>query len=216
MPSKASVYLKFILGNFIPLLQIAGLIAIFWVGTVFSIWTFIGIFIWIYILPPVLVRLIYFQFGRPSGTYRTEDRLFWVWYFGSQLQALYLRFPFLEEMLRLVPLFYSNWLKLWGSKIGKNIFWAPQVIILDRTHLEIQDEVIVGFGAVLTAHLLNQNGDEIELVLASPRVERRAVLGGQSAISSGSLVCEAETLPATIVLTPFYVWKNGRRQPKLK
>ncbi|WP_413289274.1 acyltransferase [Bdellovibrio sp. HCB337] len=214
MPNKNIVLLKFIIGNFIPALQLAGLIIFCWVGTLSITWTLIWVLVWIYLVPPFCVRLIYLFFGRPEGTYYSQDRHFWVWYFGSQFQALYLRFPFLEEVLRVFPVFYSVWLRMWGAKIGKYTYWSPDVVIMDRTHLVIGDKVIVGYGAGFTAHHLNRTDDKLELIVASPRVEDRAILGGKSGMTPGSVVCEGETLPSTMGLAPFYVWKNGRRQSK--
>lgn len=234
MTQKKSISIKFILGNMLQALQV---IALLWIIYFFQdfwqcvVWGFI----WIYLAPPFFVRIIYFVGGRPEGRMSPANNRFWIWYVGVQLQSIYLRFLFLEEFLRLFPLVYSAWLRLWGARLGRGIYWAPKVCILDRTHLRIDDFVMVGYGVNITGHLLNRvsegvsgtmnsamnrgmnstmNSDqsgEMELILASPHVESNVILGGLSGLGPGVVVCKGEMLPSTMELAPFYTWKNGRR-----
>lgn len=214
MSQEKWTVLKFISGNFLQTFQMLGLPFIIFLSPGFLEGAFL-VLAWIYLLPPILVRSIYFIFGKPNGTYTVHDRGFWVWYFGAQMQSLYLRFAFLEEILRSFPLLYSNWLRLWGAQIGKNIYWAPCVRVIDRTHLKIDDLVLVGYGASFTGHHLNLVNGEMKLVVAAPHVEERSVLGGMSGMSPGSVVSKGELLPSTMGLAPFYLWKSGRRHATL-
>lgn len=210
MSQENRVLFKYFSGNLIQLLQVVGLVFILMSAMDFANKALTLVF-WIYLVPPLFVRVLYFIFGRPEGRLTEVQQAYWVWYFGMQAQAIFLRFRFLEEILRTVPLVYSNWLRLWGAKIGKAVYWSPQVTVVDRTHLEVGDYVIVGYGAGMTAHHLNRDGVQEELILSAPRVEDHVVLGGLSGLTPGSVVCEGETLPSTMGLAPFYVWRNGRR-----
>lgn len=212
---KKSILLKFFLGNFIPTVQAIGLVLI--AITFNSMLNIFGAFIlWIYLIPPILVRLLYFFGGRPQGKLNAQSSAFWVWYTGAQLQAIYLRFPFLEEILRIIPFTYSMWLRLWGSEIGAGVYWAPGCEILDRPHLRIKGYNIIGYKATLTSHLMNTTVDDLELIVADSLVESGATVGGHAGVGPGSIVCARETLPATMNLAPFYKWENGRRHSTLR
>ena len=63
---------------------------------------------------------------------------------GHQLQVLYSAFP----ALRLVPGLYSAWLRLWGSRVGRAVYWTPQVKITDRGLLKVGDGVVFGHRVV--------------------------------------------------------------------
>ncbi len=208
--------IQFVLGNLLQSLQALGLGAIFYFSSNLFL-SFLLTVAWIYLVPPLLAQLLYFWGGRPEGKITRHEKAFWIWYFGAQLQSIYLRFSFLEEILRLFPLVYSAWLRLWGAKIGRGIYWAPQSFIIDRTHLRVDDFAMIGFGVAITAHHLNriQGLKEMELILASPHVGAHAILGGLCGLGPGTVVAAGEMLPSTMVLAPFYAWKGGRRHSTL-
>ena len=210
MEKKSSTVLKFLLGNLIPLGQVVGLIFLLFLS-MDSIAKFLVIVFWIYLFPPLAVRAIFFIWGKPQGVFSEGDSSFWVWYYSAQFQVLYLRFGFLEEILRIVPIVYSIWLRFWGAKIGKLVYWAPAVKIMDRAHLEIGDQVLVGYGVGFTSHHIKSVNGKMELLVTAPKVEAKATLGGLSGLTPGSRVCAGELLPTTMRLSPFYIWKNGRR-----
>ena len=54
----------------------------------------------LYLAPPLLTRLLFAVCGRPAGRHPVESRPFLVWWLSCQLQTLFLRLPFLEELLR--------------------------------------------------------------------------------------------------------------------
>ena len=199
-----------LLGNLIPLLHLILFGAVFFLDLDRKVQVALAFFV-IYLLPPLLARLIY-RSHFPQGKFSTSDPAFRQWWVVTQLQALFLRFSFLEEFLRIIPYAYSNWLRLWGSRIGKRIYWSPQIIITDRTHLNIGDGVIVGYGAAFVSHHFNKDSVGMELVLATPVVGDGAILGGASGLGPGACLAPNEMLPSTLALAPFYEWKNGRRQ----
>ena len=203
-----------ILLNYWAFLYSTGLIVAFYRFRSDPLWVLFLILIsWAYLIPPLLCRLLCLLFGKPgdSREIRMGTREFNVWWFTAQLQVIYLRFPALEEFIRLIPGAYSMWLRFWGARIGKLTYWSPQVKIMDRPFLHIGDLVSVGYGAAFTSHHINRNDGELKLLLGTPTVGARAVLGGLSGVGPGARVSEGEVLPSTMLLAPFYIWKDGRR-----
>lgn len=204
------VLFTYIIGNFIPLIQTLVLIGLWFLPATIACQILLSL-LWLYIAPPLLVRIIFIIWGKPVGEFHVNSKQFRVWYFSAQLQALYLRFNFLEEVLRLIPTVYSFWLRCWGSKIGPLVYWAPKTTLMDRSYLNIGRQVLIGYGAGMTAHHINRVGESVSIVIAPIEIGDHAILGGLSGMTSGSSVAAYELLPSTMGLAPFYQWKNGRR-----
>lgn len=113
----------------------------------------------IYLFPPLLYRVISLYIPVKLGTQKWGPKeAANGWMIAHRIQMIYVIFPFLERMLNSLPGIYSIWLRLWGSKIGKMVYWGPDVVILDRTHLEVGDYNFIG-GSTLSAHLAIPNKD---------------------------------------------------------
>jgi hypothetical protein len=135
-----------------------------------------------------------------------------VWWALFCLQTLYCRFPILEELLRSVPGLYSQWLRLWGARIGRFTYWAAGTAILDRPFLDIGDDVIFGAGVRLNPHVIEQNeSGQHELVLATVKIGDGAMIGGYSLLTSGTEIGAGESPHAFLLCPPYTQWKNGRR-----
>ena len=146
----------FLLGNLIPFVQL--LIFAYCLSKmsgILQITTFI--FLFIYLLPPFLFKVLNWIFPTAPGGYKLTEKGFIVWWYGAQLQLIFARFSFLEEFLRLIPFAYSFWLRLWGAKIGTHVYWSPKVEIIDRNLIDIGDSVVMGYGVKMTSHLINKN-----------------------------------------------------------
>lgn len=166
----------------------------------------------LYLLPPLLARLVLRLFGRPLGTYPVNSREFLVWWTLACLQSIFLRFPGLEEAMRMVPLLYSTWLRLWGGKVGRLVYWAPGTTVLDRSYLEIGDKVVFGMGVRINPHLVSQQ----QLTIAPVRVGTGAQVGGYSLLMAGSEIGPGENSLATLEMRPFSRFVGGKlwRRPK--
>ena len=132
---------------------------------------------------------------------------FLKWWTCFQCQVLFLRFPALEEIIRLVPGCYSLWLRLWGSRIGKLTYWAPRTSILDRGFLDIGDNVIFGAGVKLNSHVMEKG----KLLLAPVKIGHRSLIGGYSLLTAGTEISEGETVRAFLISPPFSKWKDNKR-----
>jgi hypothetical protein len=175
------------------------------------------IFLIIYILPPILARICKSIFPIKNKSTLVNSREFYFWWFQFNLQMLYLRLPFLEEILRVVPGLYSLWLRLWGSKIGSLVYWPAGIRILDRSYLVIGDYVVFGADVRLNPHVITKENEKNMLLLDTIIIKKNVSVGGYSLLTAGVCIEEGEALNAYTNLPPFCTWKNGKRiKPKLE
>lgn len=198
--------LVMILCNYFPLAHASGCCccAVFAPGWGWKLGSFLAC---LYLLPPFLTRLVLLvhPLRRTRVPMYSADHC--VWWFTFCTQTLFLRFPFLEEALRTVPALYSLWLRLWGSKIGKLVYWTPGTTVMDRSFLRIGDHVGLGFGTILGTHLHSDG----ELILAPITLEDGVVVGAHAMIAPGVTLKAGETTKTLFLATPFSVWKDGMR-----
>lgn len=166
----------------------------------------------IYFVPPAFVRLLHRARPLRAGSYTLDAPEFLRWWASAQAQILFCRFSFLEEVLRLVPGLYSGWLRLWGARVGRLTYWAPEVRILDRSFVEIGDGVIFGAGVRLNPHVLAEDEDgTTRLHLGPVCVGDGCRVGGYSLLTAGTIVEPGQTLKAFSLSPPFTTWRAGRR-----
>lgn len=166
----------------------------------------------LYLLPPLAVRLVFLAVPMSQSRIPIGSRAFFGWWMSFQLQVVFCRLPFLEEILRFIPGLYSVWLRFWGSRIGRFTYWSPGTAITDRSFLRIGNDVVFGAGVRLNAHVLTKNKDgKMELLLAPLKIGDRAVVGGYSLLTSGTEIFPDEATRARLLLPPFSLWKDGRR-----
>ena len=117
--------------------------------------------------------------------------------------------------MRLVPGLYGLWLRLWGARVGRLIYWGAGLNILDRSFVQIGNGVIFGAGVRLNPHVLarNQNG-ELELILATVVIGKEALIGGYSLLTAGTEIAPGECTRAFLISPPFSKWKDGSRIAK--
>jgi hypothetical protein len=174
-------------------------------------WAILAALTALYLLPPMAVAL-----ARPRATlkgsrFSVDSPEFLRWWYTAQWQVVFSRFPQLEELLRMVPGLYSSWLRLWGAKIGRIVYWSPGMSVLDRPFVEIGNRVVIGAGARLSPHLLARGQDEItELILATIIIGDDAMIGGHSLLPAGVWVAAGEQTPGGRPIAPFSRFQNGR------
>jgi hypothetical protein len=168
--------------------------------------------VFFYLTPPVAARLIRLCCAIAEGRIGVGTRPFFVWWTLFQLQVVFCRFPFLEEVLRLIPGLYSQWMRLWGAKIGRLTYWSAGTLVTDRSFLCIGDDVVFGAGVRLNSHVLVKNKDgQMELWLAAVKIGDRVMIGGYSLLTAGTEVLSDEMTRAFLISPPFSVWKDGKR-----
>lgn len=156
----------------------------------------------IYGFPLCAFRLINLFYPLREGNYRLDERKYSSWWGSHQIQLLYIAVPQLESILRLVPGLFSIWLRLWGSKVGKSIYWTPQVEIMDRSLMEIGDRVIFGHKVFCSSHVVKQKSSNIVLSVKKIRIGERALIGAGSNIGPGVTVASEISVPVKTDLYP--------------
>lgn len=166
----------------------------------------------LYVMPPLIVRVCTWIRPLPSGAVPVGSDAFLLWWFTAQWQVLFARLPFLEELLRVVPALYSLWLRLWGSQIGRLVYWSPGVAVTDRSLVRIGDRVVFGLGVRLSAHVIAPSAEgRNTLYLAPVAIGRDSLVGGYSLLLAGCEIAPGQATPPFRTLHPFTRWSNGRR-----
>lgn len=156
----------------------------------------------IYLLPPVTFRIHNYFFPMRERMSNLSERRYSPWWGAHMIQVIYIAIPQLESLIRLVPGLYSAWLRLWGSRVGRKVYWTPNVEITDRQMLEIGDRVVVGHKTKLLGHAIKPRGDRIMLYAHTIKIGSDALIGAGSRIGPGAVIHDKSYIP---VLTDVYV-----------
>lgn len=193
--------------NFVPMVVIGTGVALAAevCGTIVGASLFVAA--WVYLLPPCLSRLLMALGGRPEGRFAQDSRDYRVWWALTQLQILFNRLPWLEELLRLVPGLYALWIRLWGGHLSFFAYVAPQVLITDRHAVCVGRGAVLGMRSVLCGHLVQRDENGRWLVMAAtPVVESEAILGGDCRMAPGAILRAGQVLPVGRFIKPFGEW----------
>jgi acetyltransferase-like isoleucine patch superfamily enzyme len=188
--------------TFYPLMQLASAILFFILFLKLnSIFWLMGLLFVVFFLSPLIWRLLKLCFSEIPlvsyiGKYAPHGNL---WLISYQLQFIYNTFPVLESFLKFLPGFYSIWLRLWGNKIGKKINWAPLTYIVDRTHLELGDRLLIGNKTYITSHVLKKKDKKYFLFF------KPVIIGDDSFISFSCTIGPGTQLPQKTFLKAFAV-----------
>jgi hypothetical protein len=198
--------------SYVPLLHVLCVLLILLYPWARPAWRILGAAAALYLAPPLAARMLLAAAPFRKSVIAMGTRDFFTWWALLAFQVIFCRFPALEEALRVVPALYSFWLRLWGSRIGRLVYWSPGTQVLDRSFLDIGDDVIFGAGVRLNPHVLARNASgELELVLAPVKIGARAIVGGYSLLTAGTEILPGECLQALLVSPPFTRWKDGKR-----
>lgn len=156
----------------------------------------------IYLLPPLTYRIHELFFPLRDGASKLSEPKYSPWWGAHQIQVIYIALPMLEAVLRLVPGLYSAWLRLWGSRVGRKVYWTPNIEITDRSRLDIGDRVVFGHKCKLLGHAIKPKGDAVVLYLRAIKIGNDVFIGAGSRIGPGAVIADGVYLP---VLTDVYV-----------
>jgi len=198
--------------NFLPAIHVAGGAALVWLAEGAAVRCALAL-AWLYLLPPLVARLAIAVFGAPQGESLTQEtRAYRVWWFLTQLQVVFNRFGFLEELLRLIPGAYPLWLNMWGAKVSPTVYWGPGVLVADRYALNVGPAVVVGTRSVLSGHLgVKDERGEFRVTLAPVEIGSGVLIGAYAGIGPGCRIAPGEEVPAAAFLRPFTHWLHGQR-----
>lgn len=149
-----------------------------------------------YLLPPLLLRLYSLKYPPRPGRCILNRPVRCDWWIAHQLQLGYAVLPLLESLLRLIPGAYSAWLRLWGSRVGRNVYWTPRVEIIDRHMMNLGDNIVFGHRVVCCSHIINRkkNGDLV-LILQPIDIGDDSLIGAGAHIGPGVQIPEKTKVP---------------------
>ncbi|MGE0597256.1 MAG: acyl transferase, partial [Hyphomonadaceae bacterium] len=116
-------------------------------------WTAFLLIAVLYLVAPVSLRILMRWAPIKPGLARIDDRSFSPWLAAHHIQAFYDALPYLESLLRVIPGFYSLWLRLWGSRVGYGVEWSVNCQVLDRNLMDIGNRVVFSHEVEIAAHV---------------------------------------------------------------
>jgi len=167
----------------------------------------------IYVFPLISFRLMCLFFPIHQGRSDLAKDKYSPWWGGHQIQLLFYVVPQFESLLRVIPGAFSFWLRLWGSKVGKNIYWTPNVEIDDRSMVEIGDYVLFGHKVELLGHVVGGKKGVFSLYSKNIIIGKGAFVGAGSRLAPGAELEESCFLP---VLSDVYIDEYIPKKHELK
>ena len=149
----------------------------------------------VYLAPVLAFRL--HEVWRPLrvGVTRLDAPTYSPWWASHCFQLYYECLPFLESILRAIPGCYSAWLRLWGARIGKGVYWTPRIELTDRSLLDIGDGVVFGHKVECYCHVIRQRGESLRLIVSGIVVGAGAFLGAGSRLGPGACIPAGAFVP---------------------
>lgn len=164
-------------------------------------WTAFLLIAVLYLVAPITLRILQRWSPIAEGVSQIDERKFSPWLASHHIQAFYDALPFLEALLRVIPGFYSMWLRLWGSRVGYGVEWAVNVSILDRGMMEIGNRVVFSRQVELAAHVRRKTeGGASRVLVRHVRIGSYAFLGANVHVSAGAVVPANAQVPALAVV----------------
>jgi hypothetical protein len=168
-------------------------------------WPALALLATLYLAPVLAFRLHQALWPMKIGATQMAVKRYVPWWGAHQAQLIYIALPPLEALLRLVPGLYSAWLRLWGARVGKRVYWTPLVDIGDRSLVDIGDDVIFGHRATLYAHLISPNKGKPGLILFVKPI----VIGAGAFVGAGTVLGPGVRVAAgTMVAAGTHVYPN--------
>lgn len=175
-------------------------------------------FLWVCFSPGIfsILTLLFSLYGLPLFVYRIHELFYPIkegisylgtkeyspWWGSHQIQVIYIAFPALETLLRLIPGAFSIWLRLWGAKVGKSVYWTPQLEIADRGLVEIGDRVIFGHGIGIYSHIIKPRKNDLMLYVKKVKIGTNVFLGAWNHVGPGVAVEDETYVPVATHLYP--------------
>lgn len=156
----------------------------------------------LYGLPVIVYRLHAWRYPIAEGVSYLADQTYSPWWGSHQIQAIYIAVPALEALLRLIPGAFSGWLRLWGAKVGRQVYWTPGLEIADRGLLEIGDRVIFGHRIGLYSHVIKPRKQNLMLYVKKVRIGNDVFLGAGCHLGPGTVISDGAYLPVATHVYP--------------
>jgi len=162
-----------------------------------GIFSILAILFSIYGLPVLVYRIYHWKYPVQEGISYLLGKEYSSWWGSHQIQVIYIAIPALEAVLRLIPGLFSAWLRLWGAKIGKNVYWTPGLEIADRGLLEIGDRVVMGHRVGLSSHIIKPRKQNLMLYVKKVKIGNDVFVGASSLLGPGTVIEDGISIPIT-------------------
>ncbi|MCX7356753.1 MAG: hypothetical protein NT015_01175 [Alphaproteobacteria bacterium] len=161
-----------------------------------SLWTAALLLFVIFVLPPIVHRIMLRWAPLKQGVNQIDGSKFSPWLASHHIQAIYDALPFLESLLRVFPGFYSMWLRMWGSRIGYGVEWPVRMDVLDRGLMDIGNRVVFSRRVELSAHVRKKSdGGRSRVLVRTVRIGSYAFLGARVRVGPGASVPSNASVP---------------------
>src|SRR6185295_9362404 len=145
----------------------------------------------VYIVPPMVQRVMLRWAALKQGVSEIDGRKFSAWLASHHVQAFYDALPYLESLLRVIPGFYSMWLRLWGSRVGYGVEWPVRMDVLDRNLMDIGNGVTFSHEVQLSAHCRNKMETQASRILV-----REVHVGSHAFVGTGARLDAGASIPS--------------------
>lgn len=142
----------------------------------------------VYLMPLILYRIHFLFFPFTDGFWHLSEKKYNPWWASHMFQYPYVALPWIESIIHFFPGLYSVWLRAWGSKIGKAVYWTPRVEIVDRGLVEVGDNAVFGHISALCSHMVADIEGKPALVIKTIKIGERAFIGADSQLGPGAEV----------------------------
>ena len=160
-----------------------------------SILSALAVLFSLYGVPVLVYRLYQWRYPLPEGISYLRGKKYSSWWGSHQIQVIYIAIPALEAVLRLIPGVFSGWLRLWGAKIGRNVYWTPGLEIADRGLLEIGDRVVIGHRVGIYSHIIKPRKQDLMLYVKKVKIGNDVFVGAGSHLAPGVVIKDGVYIP---------------------
>ncbi len=167
-----------------------------------SIFSILAVLLSIYGLPVLIYRLHQWVYPVREGISYLLGKEYSPWWGSHQIQVIYIAIPVFEALLRLIPGVFSCWLRLWGAKVGRDVYWTPALEIADRGLLEIGDRVVVGHRVAISSHIIKPRKQNLMLYVKKVKIGNDVFMGAGCILAPGVVIGDGTFLAMATSLSP--------------
>ncbi len=182
--------------------------SILWICFYPGILSIMALLISLYVFPLLIYKIHEYFYPLKEGISYLGGQNYSPWWGSHQIQVIYIAFPALETPLRLIPGAFSLWLRLWGAKVGKNVYWTPQLEISDRALIEIGDNVVFGNGVGIYSHIIKPKKQDLLLYVKKVKIGNNVFLGAWNHIAPGVTILDGTYVPVFTHVYPNKLVEN--------
>lgn len=197
-----------ILSLFPAAVMLMAFISFLWISYSPGILSVAALFFSFYGFPLLIHKIHEYFYPVQEGISYLQGKEYSPWWGSHQIQSIYITFEFLESALRLIPGAFSLWLRLWGAKIGKNVYWTPKLEIADRSLIEIGDNVVFGQSCGILSHVVKPKKQDLMLYVKKVKIGSNVFIGAGSYLAPGVIINDETFISADSRLYPNAVVDN--------